>query len=116
MTIRYTMQSDHQSFARRVKAEFEVTASEADLRFRAPISRSVDVVLEVPVQTNVYVRDKGGESFRQRNRRRRGRTNDRRRSKGWLGKRIHFRGDGNYRRYAHTFAGDIRFFPLSASR
>jgi hypothetical protein len=61
MTIRYTMQSDHQSFARRVKAEFEVTASEADLRFRAPISGSVDVVLEVPVQTNVYVRDKGGD-------------------------------------------------------
>jgi hypothetical protein len=146
LTIRYTIESDHASFARRVKAEFEVNASEADLRFRAPIDGSVDVDLEVPVQTSVYVRAKGGDLSV------RGIEGDQDLQtiggdialdlpaglrfyrvdasthfgdidnppfgdpKGWVGKRIHFRGDGTYRLHAHTFAGDIRFSALSASR
>ncbi|HXW56748.1 MAG TPA: hypothetical protein VEJ67_13430 [Candidatus Cybelea sp.] len=146
LTIRYTMESDHPAFARRVKAEFEVGASEADLRFRAPIDGSVNIDLEVPVQTNVYVRAKGGDLSVQ------GIEGDQDLQtiggdialdlpaelrfyrvdasthfgdidnspfgdpKGWLGKRIHFRGDGKYRLHAHTFAGDIHFSPLSASR
>jgi hypothetical protein len=146
LTICYRIESDHKGFSRRVKAEFDVGASEADLRFRAPIDGSVNVDLEVPVQTSVYVRAKGGDLSVD------GIEGDQDLEtiggdiavdlpadlrfyrvdasthfgdidnspfgdpKGWLGKRIHFRGEGKYRLHAHTFAGDIRFSPRSASR
>ncbi len=146
MAIRYTMESDRQNFASNVRAEFDVSPSNAELRFRSPNNGSVDVQLEVPAQTSVYIRVKGGDLTVS------GIDGDQDvqtiggdiqldlpstskfyrvdasthfgdienspfgKPKGWLGAKIHFRGDGKYKLHAHTFAGDIRFSVLSASR
>jgi hypothetical protein len=146
LVIHYTMESDHQDFASKVKPEFDVTASNAELRFRSPNNGSVDVELEVPEQTSIYIRAKGGDltvsgikgdedlqtiggdirldlpvaaSFYRVDASTHFGDIDNSpfgQPKGWLGAKIHFRGDGKYRLHAHTFAGDIRFSTLSASR
>jgi hypothetical protein len=146
IVIRYTMESEHKDFASKVKPEFDVTSSRALLRFRSPMHGSVDVDLEVPTQTSILIRVKGGDvtvsgiDGDQDIRTIGGdinlelpadakfhrvdvstRVGDIHNSpfgapNGWLGAKVHFRGDGKYRLHAHTFAGDIRFSSLSASR
>jgi hypothetical protein len=146
IAIRYTMESKHEDFARKVKPEFNVAASNAELRFRSPNNGSVDVELEVPEQTNIYIRTLGGDVtvsgvegdedlqtmggdirldlpaaasfYRVDASTHFGDIDDSPfgQPKGWLGGKIHYRGDGKYRLHAHTFAGDISFSTLSASR
>lgn len=146
ISIRYTMGSDRENFARKVLAEFQVTSSEADLKFTSPANGSVDVELEVPTQTSVYIRAKGGDLsvtgiegdedvqtiggditldlpsgvkfYRVDASTHFGDIENSPfgNPKGWLGGRLHYRGDGKYRLHAHTFAGDVRFSTLSASR
>jgi hypothetical protein len=146
IAIRYTVESDHKDFIGKVKADFEVNSSSAELRFKSPNNGSVSVELEVPAQSSVYIRVKGGDLTVS------GIEGDQDvqtiggdisldlppaakfyrvdasthfgdidnspfgKPKGWLGAKIHFRGDGKYKLHAHTFAGDIRFSTLSASR
>jgi len=146
ITIRYTMESNHESFAHKVQARFQVTSSVADLKFAAPLDGSVDVELEVPAETGLYIRAKGGDLsvtgiegdedlqtvggditlelpaeakfYRVDASTHAGDIENSPFGdpKGWVGSKIHFRGDGKYRLHAHTFAGDIRFSTLSASR
>ena len=146
ISIRYKMESDHANFASKVRAEFDVTSSNADLRFKSPNDGSVDVELEVPAETSVYIRVKAGDLtvsgiegdqdiqtiagdiffelptgvkfYRVDASTHVGDIDDSPfgKPKGWLGARIHFLGDGKYRLHAHTLAGDIRFATLSASR
>lgn len=146
IVIRYTTESEDKDFARKVKPKFDVTSSSALLRFGSPMHGSVDVDLEVPTQTSILIRVKGGDvtvsgiNGDQDIRTVGGDINlelpadakfyrvdasthvgDILNSpfgapKGWLGANVHFRGDGKYRLHAHTFAGDIRFSTLSASR
>jgi hypothetical protein len=146
IAIRYTMESNHEDFARKVRPEFNVTEASADLRFKSPNNGSVDVELEVPEQTSVYIRTKGGDltvsgvegdvdlqtiggdirldlpaaaSFYRVDASTHVGDIDNSpfgKPKGWLGASVHFRGDGKYRLHVHTFAGDISFSTLSASR
>lgn len=146
LAVRYTMESNREDFANKVKAEFSVTGSSAQLRFRSPNNGSVDVELEVPKQTSIYIRTVAGdvtvsgiegdedlqtfagdirfdlpatETFYRVDASTRVGDIDNSpfgKPKGWLGGKIHFRGAGKYRLHAHTFTGDISFSTLSASR
>lgn len=146
ISIRYKMESDHADFVSKVVANFDVTSSNADLRFKSPNDGSVDVELEIPAQTSIFIRVKAGDLtvsgikgdedvqaiagditvdlpsdtkfYRVDASTRVGDIEDSPfgNPKGWLGGKIHYRGDGKCRLHAHTFAGDISFSTLSASR
>jgi hypothetical protein len=146
IVIRYTMESEHKDFARKVRPLFEVTSSSALLRFASPTNGSVDVDLEVPTQTSILIRVKGGDVtisgiegdqdirtiggdidldlpvnekfYRVDASTHVGEIHNSPfgRPRGWLGSKVRFRGEGKYRLHAHTFAGDIRFSTLTASR
>lgn len=146
LSIRYRMESAHADFASKVRAKFDVTSTDADLRFKSPNDGSVDVELEIPAQTSVYIRAQGGDlsvtgieddedvqtiggditldlPFAVKFYRVDASTHfgDIQNSpfgnpKGWLGGKLHYRGEGKYRLHAHTFAGDVRFSTLPASR
>lgn len=146
ISIKYKMESDHADFVSKVRADFDVTSSYADLWFNSPNNGSVDVDLEVPAQTSICIRVKAGDLtvrglegdedvqtiagdvtldlpsdakfYRVDASTRVGDIQDSPfgNPKGWLGGKIHYRGDGKYLLHAHTLAGDIRFSTLSASR
>jgi len=145
ISIRYSTESYRDSFADDVKPAFNVKSSHADLEFDEPNDGSIEVELEVPVKTNVYVRAKAGDLSIS------GIEGDTDvetevgnvhllllpgmrfyevdvsthtgnidncpvgEVKGRLAKAVSYRGDGAYRLHAHTRIGDIRFREVSGS-
>ncbi|HTU34067.1 MAG TPA: hypothetical protein VMF66_09725 [Candidatus Acidoferrum sp.] len=146
LVIRYTLESDDADFASKVKTDFEVNSSNAELRLQSPNHGSTDVYLEVPRGTDVYIRDFAGDVtidgiegnqdvqafagdihldlppastfYRVDASTRVGDIDDSPfgTPKGWIGKKIRFRGRGEYKLHVHVFAGDILFSTLSAKR
>ncbi|HEX5424593.1 MAG TPA: hypothetical protein VFW94_13680 [Candidatus Acidoferrales bacterium] len=146
LAIRYILGSNEADFASKVKTDFEVNSSSAELRIHSPNHGSTDVYLEVPRGTDLYIREVAGDItiagiegnedvqsfagdihidlppaatfYRADASTRVGDIEDSPFGKpnGWIGKNVHFRGRGEYRLYAHVFAGDIVFSTLTAAR
>lgn len=144
LAIRYTLESDDPDFASKVKTDFEVNSSNAELRVQSPNHGSTDVYLEVPRGTDLYIRTVAGDItiegiegnedvqsfagdihldlppastfYRVDASTHFGDIDNSPfgRPKGWTGANIHFRGRGEYRLHAQLFAGDIVFSTLSA--
>ncbi|MGA9644132.1 MAG: hypothetical protein WBQ72_22235 [Terriglobales bacterium] len=138
ISIRYTMQSNHADFIGKVKPEFDVKGPSAVLRLEAPDNGNIDVELQVPAQTDLYVRLGAGDIIVGPI----GGNHDVEthagdiqirvpqplnygwvdasthagnisapfgRGKGWIGSSLKYRGQGKYRVHVHTLAGDISF-------
>jgi len=138
ISLSYTMHSNHSDFIGKVKPEFHVTASEANLLLEAPRNGNIDVELKVPARSNLYVRVFAGDiSIGQIEGNQDVETHagdiaiqmpepvnyglveasthagdvsaSFGKSKGWVGNSLKYDGPGQYRVHAHTFAGDIGF-------
>lgn len=138
ISLSYTMHSNHPDFIRKVKPEFEVTASDAILRLEAPRNGNIDVELKVPARSDLYVRVFAGDisvgqiegnqnvethagdiAIQLPEHLNYGRVDASThagdvsapfgKTRGWIGSSLEYDGGGKYRVHAHTFAGDIGF-------
>jgi len=136
ISLSYTMHSNHARFIPKVEPTFHITGQNARLTLKAPRDGNIDVVLKVPVHTDLFVRLLAGDvkvgpiagnhnvetfagdiAFRLLQDEDYGpvdastRAGDVSapfgRTKGWIGNTLKYEGPGKYHLHAHTFAGDV---------
>jgi DUF4097 and DUF4098 domain-containing protein YvlB len=136
--LRYTVKSHRERNVKEATVDFDVHGNHAELEFRGPGSNTqFDVELEVPQQTNLEVHDKVGDitldgiegdkdieldvgdirvtTDQSGYRTVRASTGigdvhgaSYGEADGWLGKSLHYHGEGKYEMRAHVTVGDIK--------
>jgi hypothetical protein len=137
INLRYTIKSLHENNIKSARVDFDVHGNDATIEFHAPTGGNTqfDVELEVPAQTNLDLHEKVGDVTvdeiegdkdlelgvgdirvaREHATYRLVRASsgigdvnsDYGEASGWLGKTLHYHGDGKYELRAHVGVGDI---------